>query len=251
MSAIIIGCAVSGTVSVDCTGYYAEVDTSTIATYQGYTILDSSGDFHNILDPDKTYDLFLVGGGSAGGTMSNYGGGGGAGAKVSSLYGIDLSDGFTITIGARGNNGAGGTTSVSSGDQTYSAEGGGAPTNTGVGASGGTGGGGGATTGNGGDGGSNGSNGQSGYAAGGTGDGLSKYPWGDNTLPLTCAGGGGGAPSNYVNGKGGTGGGGDGASGPEAGHDATYYGSGGGGRYSSTNPGKGYKGAVFIREHVA
>ena len=121
--------------------------------------------------------------------------------------------------------------------------------------------------------------------SGGNGDGLSKYPFGDNSYELWsgkphCAGGGGGGVSNDYGsfrggsggtnggnggspaggagdygGIGGTYGGGNGGRGSvsgTAGSNATYYGSGGGGAgyYGSTTPaayGSGYQGIVYVR----
>lgn len=120
--------------------------------------------------------------------------------------------------------------------------------------------------------------------SGGSGDGLSKYPFGDDSYELWsgkphCAGGGGGGVSNdygdFYGGYGGTNGGNGGSPGSgsdfggyggtygggaggrgyvsgTAGSNATYYGSGGGGAgyYGSTTPaayGSGYQGIVYIR----
>lgn len=123
------------------------------------------------------------------------------------------------------------------------------------------------------------------YGNGGTGDGLSKYPFGDATYTLWdskphCAGGGGGLKSEsadsgkhwYAGGDGGTNGGngnkstyagntigasgapgkggtyGGGAGGNHTtwnGGNATYYGSAGGGGVSAQ--GSGYQGIVYIR----
>ena len=122
------------------------------------------------------------------------------------------------------------------------------------------------------------------YGNGGTGDGLSKYPFGDTTYTLWaskphCAGGGGaftydstesghdcysggdggtnggnGNKSTYVGnfigtsgnpGKGGTYGGGSGGAKNGNGGNATYYGSAGGG--SKATQGSGYQGIVYMR----
>lgn len=118
--------------------------------------------------------------------------------------------------------------------------------------------------------------------SGGSGDGLSKYPFGDDSYELWsgkphCAGGGGGGVSNdygdFYGGYGGTNGGNGGSPGsgsdsggiggtygggaggrgfPDGtGSNASYYGSGGGGggAYGSTQlaAGAGYQGIVYIR----
>lgn len=120
--------------------------------------------------------------------------------------------------------------------------------------------------------------------SGGNGDGLSKYPFGDNSYELWsgkphCAGGGGGVSNDYGSFRGGSGGtnggnggspaggagdyggiggtygggnGGRGSVSGTAGSNATYYGSGGGGAgyYGSTTPaayGSGYQGIVYVR----
>ena len=204
-------------------------------------------------------DLCLIGGGGNGGASnSSYrlGSGGGGGAYMTNAFNVPVPESVSVTIGA----GGGGTTSVTiPGTGTYTAAGGTSGSGN-AGGSGGCGGGGGAYSGgsknggDGGNGGSNGSNGESGDAGiAGYGDGRSKHPFGDTSLPAYCGGGGGGSRCGSEScgraGAGGVTGGGAGGQ-QRGGGDATNYGGGGGGAGDTAvnyPGGKGYQGVVIVR----
>lgn len=208
--------------------------------------------------------LFWMCGGGAGGVSatSAYSGAGGAGAFCTSG---ELSSGkYPVEIGKGG---AADTDGAATTLGTYTAAGG----KTGVGANGGNGG-------SGGGGGDSSSGDSARYGVGGTGDGVSKYPFGLTSLFAHCAGGGGG--TNYYSqaayirgGEGGTNGGdgkdgnnpgtslmyalggekggGNGGQSGGWGSDATFYGSAGGGGGKATKSaygkgGSGYQGVVYI-----
>ena len=217
-----------------------------------------SGTYNLTLLQDTPLDICLIGGGGAGGQGStSYGGGGGGGSGFMENYtNITLSSFMNVVIGAGGEAAGsnGGTTSVTINGVVYTAEGGSCGTN-GNGGNGGSGGGAGSSrTGQstGGIGGSNGSDGFTSTAGShtvGTGDGKSKYPFGNTTLTLYCGGGGG---SGGYSGAGGEGGGGAGSGSGGNGSNGTLYGAGGGGSHwnGPANVGKGYQGAVLIRKHI-
>lgn len=236
-------------------------------------------------------DLFLVGGGGAGGyAYSDYNSairaaGGGGGGNTATLLNTVVNGVYTVTIGAGGTpltssaapSGSGGKTSFGS---LLSVDGGfgGYATSSGTGyaaaqgGSGGSGGGAGAinnTTG--GAGGSNGGDGETGYvnsvaSAGGTGQGNTTKEFGEDTGKTYAGGGGGGRyiSSQQVTSAGGDGGGGHGgwcisSSSyilPESGMDNTGSGGGGGvapnaGSYPTNKGAAGGSGIVCFREAVA
>lgn len=237
--------------------------------YDLYT-LTSSGNLSIYADDA----LFWMCGGGAGGRtataadgMFNGSGGGGAGAFCTS--GKLTSGKYPIEIGAGGYADQDGSPTTLG---EYTAEGGKTGIQVIIGGAGGTGGGGG-----------DGSNERGmNNGAGGSGDSISKYPFGLTALYAHCAGGGGGRNSysrNYAtieggdggsngsNGKngndsassfmysyGGEKGGGNGGTAGNSGADATFYGSGGGGGGSNTQTypysygkgGSGYQGVVYI-----
>lgn len=144
-------------ISVSYTGNMVESEiTDGENTYRLFTITNSGT--LTIGDPTSG-DVWLCGGGSAGTSYSYYGNYGGAGAYAASLMQTELSGDYVVSIGAAQSASSVGTLlSVSAVS----------------GRNGGTGGGG------------------YGYTAGGNGDGISKYPFGDTALKCHCAGGGGG-----------------------------------------------------------
>lgn len=210
--------------------------------------------------------LFWMCGGGAGGVSATraYSGAGGGGAFCTS--GELLSGRYPVEIGKGGAADTDGTATTLG---TYTAAGGKTGAQT-TGGSGGTGGGGG-----------DGSSDSARYGTGGTGDGISKYPFGLTSLFAHCAGGGGGtndySQDAYIRGgEGGTNGGdgkdgnnpgthlmyalggekggGHGGYGGQSGgrgSDATFYGSAGGGGGKATTSaygkgGSGYQGVVYI-----
>ena len=228
------------------------------------------------LEP-KVIDVFMVGGGGAGGYVGDNvasmgcGGGGGGYTRTIRRVNIAANQSVQVTVGAGGAlREAGGASAFGA---TYTVSGGATPflpgtSNTSPGAAGGSGGGGGVTSnGDYGAGGSDGNNGETGYpvaVAGGVGQGFTTREFGEVTGKLYAGGGGGGrymsAQSPVVS-IGGSGGGGAGAwcsSGnyQPAAAGVANTGGGGGGRatYSSYNTpvtaeaGTGGSGIVCFRE---
>lgn len=236
------------------------------------------------LEP-KVIDLFMVGGGGAGGLntskyQNGYGGGGGAGGYTKTIKRVQVgSSPIQVTIGAGGlpgNSGynggatAWGANSVNGGSGNIMS---GLGTATGQsGANGGSGGGGGVVSNSDfGTGGSDGNSGESGYPTsthGGAGQGMSTREFGEAGGKLYAAGGGGGrylVSNTPVASAGGSGGGGTGAwagsqteqyQAAAAGIANTGSGGGGGARrfYEGTgieiigSPGSGGSGIVCFRE---
>ena len=230
------------------TGAYTQKQiTSGGVTYDLYT-LTGSGTL-TVTGTAKNVDIWLCGGGSKG--VTGQSGNGGAGAYCAGADSQTLTGQYTISVGsAQGKTSFGDLLSV----------------NAVSGKSGGTGGG-------------YNVNGQS-----GTGDGKSKYPFGDTTnFSPHCAGGGGGGYGDgtfynkHKGGQGGTNGGngtaansssdeeaggpggnkgggtgGHGSNSSITGTAATFYGSGGGGAgYAAQwRVGAGYQGVVYIRVPV-
>lgn len=216
----------------------------TMSDGNNYRLVAITGSGNIVFDSAVNCEVCIVGGGANGNR-----GVGGAGGYLKNQV-IEAFNGGPVVVGA-----AQGTSSI-----------GGVSVATVSGKSGGTGGGGVEIN------------------SGGNGDGLSKYPFGDNSYELWsgkphCAGGGGGGVSNDYGsfrggsggtnggnggspaggagdygGIGGTYGGGNGGRGSvsgTAGSNATYYGSGGGG-YGDGNGitgsnGSGYQGIVYVR----
>ena len=208
-------------------------------------------------------DVFLVGGGSAGGScrtsVSSGGGGAGGHTKTFSVtlytdteYHIEVGAGGAHNTGY-GVGGAGGSTSAFG----ATVNGGSAGARYSVGANGGSGGGG-AEGGAGGSDGSNGSNGSSSAASinpGGTGQGITTREFGEATGKLYAGGGSAGNFSSSATATpGGAGGGGDGGDrtkAPTAGSENTGGGGGGGSAVSSSTMlgADGGSGIVCIRLH--
>ena len=245
--------------------------TDRLITYNSETYRLLTFTSSGIFTPNQSFvgDIWMCGGGGNGADASqdNYSGGGGAGGFATSANGLSFSpQGHNVAVGN-----AGELTSAFG----YSADPGSSATN-GEGASGGSGGGGGTVHHN-----------VSGWGddvdaeSGGSGDGVSKIPFGDSeNFQPHCAGGGGGARiismevsggnggSNGANGSkgaqqsenggsggsyGGGNGGGNNSGQAEDGNDATYYGGGGGGGSEGGNlswpgnGGSGYQGVVYVR----
>lgn len=209
-----------------------------------------------------TYDLFLVGGGSGGGSNGSIGnalttGGGGSGYTKTNLA-IELGGNYAITVGGGGTvDGNGGMSQVAetSGSPLYSCNGGTLWNNDNdQGGSGGSGGG--APNGDrensgGGSGGSDGSNGtvRSGGRAG-IGQGTTTRAFEESENTLYAGGGGAGQKDTRSGGAGGAGGGGAGGRNASAGTPNT--GGGGGGvpnrsNYGVLNGGVGGSGLIIIR----
>lgn len=228
----------------------------------GYRLLTLTGSGSLTLSETMEADVWICGGGAHGrsksGTYSAYGGGSGGYSLEQDNISIKN---LTATIGAEaGYSGLTGDISL----QTAVVDN---ATSSGIGGSGGSGGGGAAS-----------------YYNGGTGDGVSKIPFGDNYFPYPfCGGGGGGSAHDTFGGNGGDNGndgGKGGATGQEglgghyggnggargngalsiSGGSAIGYGSGGGGQgyYNNsqvsgdtsnhyTGAGSGYQGVCFIR----
>lgn len=211
--------------------------------------------FTNLNGAENGIDVFLVGGGGAGGQWCNGGsdGSGGNGGYTKTSKGVTVTAGtaYNIVVGAgaasqtveNANGKPGGKTSAF-GVTVDGGDGGTAwQSEEGRINKGGSGGGSGNSDGNtGGNGGSDGANGGSAYWSGGTGQGTTTREFGETGKRLYSGGGGG-----SWNGKGGAGGGAD------AGKSASANtGGGGGGGYNSseasvTNGGKGGSGIVIIR----
>lgn len=242
------------------TGAYAvslvEIDGTTYDLYK----LTTSG----MLSIYADNALFWMCGGGAGGVSATtaYSGAGGGGAFCTS--GELLSGRYPVEIGKGGAADTDGTATTLG---TYTAAGGKTGAQT-TGGSGGTGGGGGDSS----------STDGARHGTGGTGDGISKYPFGLTSLFAHCAGGGGGtndySQDAYIRGgEGGTNGGdgkdgnnpgthlmyalggekggGNGGQSGGRGSDATFYGSAGGGGGKATTSaygkgGSGYQGVVYV-----
>lgn len=241
-------------------GYTGEYEVSQVTGTDGklydlYT-LKKSGTL-TLLDGADA-QVWLCGGGARGGGEKGstvaIGGWGGGGGYVNS--GSLTSGEYVVTIGSGGTSTAGGKTTISS----YSAAGGGSKSNQADGGSGG------------------GAGGTSSGSSGGTGAGVSTYPFGITSLYAHCAGGGGGrnyqnATSGYNGGAGGSNGGSGSAStralgvaaavgaggwrggGTGGGQAATFYGGGGGGGSGAGEfsagvgaqaGGNGYQGVVYV-----
>lgn len=241
--------------------------------YKGYIELYDSGVL--TFNTDAIVDIFLVGGGGAGGnyvqeTGDSYpeitGGAGGGGGYTKTIRNLSYTanEEIPVTIGAGGVSGAGGATHVGEHSANGGARGTTAYTNC-TGGAGGSGGGAGGTYGggNGGAGGSNGSNGGDstyyGTNLGGTGQGTSTYEFMDTQLRLFAGGGGGGGGINNDSedssfdrygsgGAGGSGGGGKGGNAryADAAAGTPNTGGGGGGAGSRGNPNQGAAGGSGI-----
>ena len=221
--------------------------TSGGVTYDLYT-LTGSGTL-TVTGTAKNVDIWLCGGGSKG--VTGQSGCGGAGAYCEEIDGQTLNGEYSVSVGsASGKSIFGDLLTVNAVSGKSGGTGGGYNVNGGT----------------------------------GTGDGLSKYPFGDTTnFDPHCAGGGGGGYEGYESynkfrgGQGGTNGGngtsansssdsvaggaGGNKGGGKGGHGgdssqtataATFYGSGGGGAgYAYMNgAGAGYQGVVYIRVPV-
>lgn len=218
--------------------------TSGGVSYTLYTITGSGT--LTVEGSQKNADVWLCGGGAIG--VTGYGGSGGAGAYCAQANNQKLKGTYTIAVGsAQGKTSFGDLLSVNAVSGKSGGTGGGYNVNGGT----------------------------------GTGDGVSKYPFGDtvNFAPH-CAGGGGGGYSGsaeYTKHKGGQGGtnggngtqynsssdsvaggsggnrgggaGGHGSDSSRIGTSATFYGSGGGGAGEAAqySAGAGYQGVVYIR----
>lgn len=195
--------------------------------YECYTSGNFSFDTGTSYKVPTFVDMFLVGAGGAGGSITNNGlpccGGGGGYTKTFKKSTAAWKDGpeitysgsaFTITIGAGIVNSSGGTTSVIANGTTYSAAGGqpgNGNTNGGAGGSGGGGAHGTYGSGTVGAGGSDGSNGgaggnPAGSIPGGIGQGHTTKAFGEPDRPLYAGGGGGGSGGSGGAGGGGAGG---------------------------------------------
>lgn len=242
--------------SIAYTGAYTDYGMVTMSDGARYRLLAFTSSGTLSIEQPVNCEVCVVGGGSKGRAGSSSGGGaGGAGAYLKNQS-VFAYNGGSVVVGAER-----GVSSIA--DVSVNKVGGYASS-----PDGGTGGGG-------------------GYDGnGGTGDGISKYPFGDVTYTLWaskphCAGGGQGATDNngygYKGGNGGTNGGngypqgssqvsnpsggeggsyGGGAGGINSsghydGRKATYYGSGGGGGVRDANGnglgGSGYQGIVYMR----
>ena len=215
------------------TGAYTQNQiTSGGVTYDLYT-LTGSGTL-TVTGTAKNVDVWCCGGGA---TYSNYSGG--AGAYCAQVNAQSLHGDYVVVIGSSGGNTSVGSLVSANGTTT---------------ANGGTGGGGGNI---------------GGLYNAPTGDGVTKYPFGDTTtFKCHCAGGGGGGVNyssdsdtwQYNGGAGGNYGGGQGGSRRSRnGTAATCYGSGGGGYGAGSmgdsgpnngTAGAGYQGVVYIRVPV-
>ena len=239
--------------SITYTGAYTDYGMVTMSDGARYRLLAFTASGTLSIEQPVNCEVCVVGGGANGGSTDGYGsngGNGGAGAYLKNQS-VSAYNGGSVVVGARQ-----GVSSIAD-----------VSVNKVSGQNGGTGGGG-YDNGN-----------------GGTGDGLSKYPFGDATYTLWaskphCAGGGGGVVSykqgdrsyDYYTGgnggtnggngnnstyagttigvsgapgKGGTYGGGSGGARMRDGSNATYYGSAGGG--SASAQGSGYQGIVYMR----
>ena len=236
--------------------------------------------------PDVNYiDVFVVGGGGAGGNpgYTDFGANGGAGGYTKTcrysnelnteLIAINKDTNYTVTIGAGGASvtssstaNAGNSGGSSSAFNCLASGGGGAPvqTNNGTAASGGSGGGGCASHHGGGAGGSDGGNGSAttpeyGGCYGGSGQGTTTREFGESTGDLYAGGGGGGSANKDIPGYNGPGGaGGAGGGGKGTGTDGACAsgvkntGGGGGGKMGWNASGvncAGGSGIVIIRNH--
>ena len=207
---------------------------------------------------DVTLDLFIVGGGAAGGTswdavIGGVGGGGGGYTNTILSVVAQAGIGYPIVVAAA-STGDGNTSSAFN----YSALGGQRPVTTPEtgyiyhGGNGGSGGGGcGNSTNPAGAGGTNGGNGGNGQSVGGVGQGTTTREFGEATGDLYSGGGAGGGESAAVA-SGGAGGGGTGGNSYTSPTDGiANTGGGGGGTYSarSLTSASGASGIVVIRNH--
>ena len=177
------------------------------------------------LEP-KVIDVFMVGGGGAGGAQTyniptgNAGGGGGYTRTIRKVS-VNANTQITVTVGAGGgHSGSFGLSGSSSAFNAFTVNGGsnGSNARENIGGAGGSGGGGGVTSNSDyGSGGSDGNNGETGYpttVAGGTGQGFTTREFGEATGKLYAGGGGAGrymSAASPVISLGGAGGGGSGA----------------------------------------
>ncbi len=209
-------------------------------------------------EKDVTLDVFIVGGGAAGGTawdavIGGVGGGGGGYANTILSVVAQAGVGYPIVVAAA-STGDGNTSSAFN----YSALGGKKPTltpETGYiyhGGAGGSGGGGGGISSGAGAGGTNGGNGGNGQSVGGVGQGTTTREFGESAGDLYGGGGAGGGNTAVASGGAGGGGtGGNSSTSPTNGVANT--GGGGGGTYSarSLTSASGASGIVVIRNHRA
>ena len=184
-------------------------------------------------------DVFLVGGGGGGWYGPSQGGGGGGGYTATSDVALAVGTGYSIVVGAGGNQANGGDTKA----MGVTASGGkrGGPAGFCAGGSGG-----GYAGGNGGSDGSDG-------GPGGQGQGTTTREFGEASGALYAGGGGGGKadrnpPGGAPGGDGGGGHGGWGGAPTAAAAGTPNTGGGGGGNYSG-DPGAGGSGIVIIRNH--